>query len=104
MSEEKYKCECGCEYEGTYKETFDVVFKALEEQKNQINLIGLTCSKIIKDIMELRKQGDPTNNSPAIIIDSLCDDIKVINDRLDRLEGKNNPQVMVCYDKDVKPV
>lgn len=32
------------------------------------------------------------------------DDLSTINKRIDKLEGKSNPSVRVCYSNDVKPV
>jgi hypothetical protein len=99
-------CDCGkdgCAAKCSASDAFKKTAKKFEEVQKKFQATGLAIHMIKEMIGETKEQkNNPDNSNVSILLESLCADIKLINERLDKLEVKEHPQVMVCCTKDVK--
>lgn len=100
MSEEIFKCPCGCEGETSSIKIFEHIFEILKNHKEGLYVVGKACEYLTD--MSDKKDERPDNSH--VVIESLCSDIKRLTERIEKLEGTSGANGRIFYDNDVKPV
>jgi hypothetical protein len=104
MSEQTIKCPCGCDGDTTYYKVLEHIFSILGS-----HLKGLQHHSMMLEKFSDEKNKNYSPHNSRIIIDSLCDDIKKISDRVKKIECSDilteniKPEINICSDKDINP-